>query len=110
MTLRSLHAVLAGINEYCSPVTPLDGCLNDVSAWSDYLNSESSSFQMNVQILQNQEVTKNALVTSLRNALTLASASDVVFFFYSGHGTRQSADPVFASIEQDNALESMVLP
>ena len=104
---RTLFAVLAGINEYRFPVTPLEGCLNDVAAWHEYLNAESS-YQLNIQILQNQEVTKNALVSSLRNALMLASVSDVVFFFYSGHGTRESAGAEFATIEQDNALESLV--
>jgi len=108
MPTRSLYAVLAGINEYRSPVTPLEGCLQDVNNWHDYLNNESSSFNLNIQVLKNTEVTKNALASALQNALTQASVSDVVFFFYSGHGTRESADPVFADIEQDNALESLV--
>ncbi len=108
MSKRKLYAVLAGINEYQSPVTPLQGCMHDVESWREYLDTESSSFQLNVQILQNNEVTKSALVSSLQNALTQASATDVVFFFYSGHGTREFLDPIFATIEQDNALESLV--
>src|SRR5258706_8521354 len=102
MALRSLHAVLAGINEYRLPVSRLQGCLHDVSDWHEYLNKESESFNVDITILLNSEVTKNALSSSLQYALLQASSTDVVFFFFSGHGTREKADSVFSDIEQDN--------
>ena len=108
MSTRSLYAILAGINSYQLPVTPLEGCLNDVSEWKGYLSKESSSFTLNILTLQNEEVTKDALTTALQSALTNATPNDVVFFFFSGHGTRETADEIFSDIEQDNALEALV--
>src|SRR4030095_3227573 len=108
MSVRSLYAVLAGINSYQLPVTPLERCLSDVREWKEYLSNESSSFTLNIHTLQNGEVTKDALTTALQNALTNATTNDVVFFFFSGHGTRETADEIFSDLEQDNALESLV--
>lgn len=108
MTTRTIHAILAGINTYQYPVKPLEGCLYDVSLWKEYLDKESSSFNLRVTVLENEQVTKKKLSTALQEALVNATSADVVFLFFSGHGTRETASPVFASIEQDNALECLV--
>ncbi len=108
MTKRSIHAVLAGINDYAAPVTPLRGCIKDVGVWEEYLKKQKPDFEVNLVVLKNAEVTKSALSDALRESLTKSKKGDVVFFFYSGHGTREAADPVFSELEQDKALESLV--
>lgn len=108
MSSRTLYSVLAGINTYPSPVKPLEGCLYDVESWQQYLESEKDYFEINTTTLLNEAVTKKALASSLQNALISAKGDDVVFFFFSGHGTREESDPVFAEFEQDAALESLV--
>ncbi|HLF63267.1 MAG TPA: caspase family protein [Saprospiraceae bacterium] len=108
MAKRTLYSVLAGINEYPPPVTPLRGCMHDVDVWQGYLTSEESEYTLELKILRNQEVTKQELTDAFRTSLINARSGDIVFFFYSGHGTRETADPVFSEIEQDNALESLV--
>ena len=108
MASRTLHAILAGINTYPSPVKPLEGCLHDVNSWQQYLESESSHFNLKITPLLNEAVTKQALSYSLQAALANASSDDVVFFFFSGHGTREEADPVFSIYEQDDSIECLV--
>lgn len=105
---RSLFAVLAGINTYPSPVKSLEGALNDLQEWKKYLDKQSDHFNINTTVLTNDAVTKNDLTTALVEALKNATESDVVFFFFAGHGTREKTDSLFAFIEQDEALECLV--
>ena len=105
---RSIHALLAGINDYPPPVTPLRGCIHDLESWEQYLRNEATDNKLSHVILKNAEVTKQALVNAFMETLDRANKNDIVFFYFSGHGTREDADPVFTEIEQDNALESLV--
>jgi hypothetical protein len=107
MSKRTLHAVLAGINDYLPPVTPLSGCAHDVQVLHDLLEQEDS-FDCQITVLTNAQVTKQALVHAWSSALGNAKKGDVVFLYYSGHGTREQADLVFSNIEQDEALECLV--
>ncbi len=108
MSKRTLHAVLTGINAYPPPVTPLHGCLADVGAWEAYLRDQKEDFDVRISILKDAKATKAAIAGAWQKSLTTAKKGDVVLLFYSGHGTRESADPVFSALEADNALECLV--
>lgn len=38
---RNIYALLVGIDEYVSPVSPLHGCVNDITAIKEYLEAPS---------------------------------------------------------------------
>lgn len=108
MPKRSIYAVIAAINAYNPPVTALRGCIHDAGVWEAYLNKEKDDHDVHIHMLQDAEVTKQALTDAIRESLTNTGKGDIFFFYYSGHGTRETADPVFSDIEQDKALESLV--
>lgn len=103
-----LFSLLVAINDYQSPVSPLQGCVNDLEKIEVYLQKESAYFQTYIKKLVNEEATKEAIVAQLQEHLGQASDGDVAFFYYSGHGTQEEADPVFWTIEEDRKHEALV--
>ena len=106
--MRKLNAVLCGINEYEYPVTPLNGCVADVEQWEAYIKNQNDQFEVSITKLLNQEATKDEILSAIDSAMTSSSEGDVVFVYFSGHGTRETIDPVFDEIEQDDGMEAFV--
>ncbi len=104
----SLYALLVAINQYNDPIPPLQGCVNDLEKMSNYLEKEHNHFAVNIKKLVNEEATKEAIVSQFINHLGQATNGEVAFFYFSGHGTQEDADPVFWSIEEDRKLEALV--
>ena len=44
----NIYALLVGIDNYASPVTPLEGCVNDVLAIEEYLRYSCQSRGMEI--------------------------------------------------------------
>ncbi|CAN5332589.1 hypothetical protein BH23BAC1_BH23BAC1_17890 [soil metagenome] len=103
-----LYALLVAINAYNSPVPPLKGCVNDLEKIAVYLQKEIDYFEVEVIKLIDKEATKDAVARQFREHLGRASDMDVAFFYFSGHGTQEEADPVFRVIEEDRKLEALV--
>lgn len=72
------------------------------------LNTASHGYVNDIRVLLNSDATKAQVTHALKEALESASEEDIVFFYFSGHGTREEADPLFREIEPDHALESLV--
>jgi hypothetical protein len=103
-----LYALLVGINSYQPPVPPLRGCVNDLQKFVQYLEKESSDFEVHIHKLIDSQATKDNIVNAFTTHFEPASENDVVLFYFSGHGTQEEADPVFWAIEEDHKLESIV--
>lgn len=103
-----LFSLLIAINDYQPPVSPLQGCVNDLEKIAAYLQKESAHFEVKIKKLVNEEATKAVMVEQFRKHLGQASSGDVAFFYYSGHGTQEEADPVFWPIEEDRKHEALV--
>ena len=107
-TSPRLYALLVGIDQYKSPITPLKGCVNDIHKIHNYLENQKDHFKVLVHTLLDKEATKANIITEFRNHLSLAQKKDTILLYYSGHGTQEDADEVFQSSEADKKLESLV--
>jgi hypothetical protein len=106
----NLYALLVGIDRYSAPVTPLRGCVNDVKAVQDYLEGRvtSEAVHLHLQVLLDEQATRQAVIDGFRNHLCKAGSNDVVLFYYSGHGSQELAPPEFWAIEPDHLNETIV--
>ncbi len=103
-----LLALLVGIDAYKKPITPLNGCINDVHKIAGFLQKQDKSFQVEIVTLINDEATKANIVEGFKTHLGSAKKDDSVLFYYSGHGTQENANSVFWPGESDKKLESLV--
>ncbi|MCS3802120.1 caspase family protein [Niastella sp. OAS944] len=88
--MPSIYALLVGINNY--PVKPLQGCINDVVAFRDYLTTQygnSSEIDLQIKTLTDDDTekpTRKHLVNAF-NFFDQAQNGDTCLFYYSGHGS-----------------------
>ncbi|KAJ1383041.1 Caspase-like domain superfamily [Sesbania bispinosa] len=86
-------AVLVGCN-YPNTSHELHGCINDVLAMRDTLVKRFGFNPTNIQLLTDEPGSSSAMPTGVNIKKALASmveqaeAGDVLYFHYSGHGTR----------------------
>ena len=106
--LPKLFALLIGIDTYQKPITPLNGCVNDVQKIEALLEQQKTSFEVHSKTLINEQALKTAIVAQFRTHLGNAKEGDTVLFYYSGHGTQEEANPVFWHGNPDKKLESLV--
>lgn len=89
-------ALLVGINAYKYPdkVPTLRGCLNDVRDVENLLLSERYGFlKKDIFVLTDQQAThENIRKEFVEHLINQAKPGDIVFFYYSGHGSRME-DP-----------------
>jgi hypothetical protein len=102
---QTRYALLVGINEYEPTVsTPknfitnrnplgnewsnLEGCLNDIQAIRQLINIRFGFAESNIKILSNQEATHESIKNELSKLTQKAQRGDIVFFYYSGHGSQ----------------------
>ncbi|MBG1243326.1 caspase family protein [Nostoc sp. NZL] len=107
---RNIYALLVGIDNYLNYVPPLKGCINDILAVKEYLLGRISSdgYKLNLRILLNQDATRQAIIDGFRQHLCQASNEDIVFFYYSGHGSQQATPEEFWALEPDRLDETLV--
>ncbi|QDL11787.1 caspase family protein [Brasilonema octagenarum UFV-E1] len=107
---RNIYALLVGIDEYVSPVSPLQGCVNDIMAVQEYLQGRvaTDGHQLHLRTLLNQNATRQAIIDGFRQHLCQASSEDVVFFYFAGHGSQEEAPEEFWILEPDQLDETIV--
>ncbi|MDB9511652.1 caspase family protein [Kamptonema animale CS-326] len=108
---RNIYALLVGIDQYLPPVAPLRGCVNDITAFEEYLQSRVTSdedYQLHLLTLKNQQATRQAIIDGFRTHLSQANRNDIVLFYYSGHGSQEPAPPEFWHLEPNRLHESLV--
>ncbi|MBD2194628.1 MULTISPECIES: caspase family protein [Calothrix] len=107
---RNLYALLVGIDEYVYPISPLQGCVNDIYAIQEYLEGriDTGEYQLHLRTLLNKEATRQAIIDGFRQHLCQAESEDVAFFYYAGHGSQQEAPQEFWTIELDRLNETIV--
>lgn len=108
--LRNIYALLVGIDKYPSPIHQLDGCVNDINAIEKYLNEriERQNYQPHIVKLPNEKATRQAVIDNFEQHLSKAGRNDVALFYYSGHGSQESAPPEFWHLELDRMDETLV--
>ncbi|MEL6159426.1 MAG: caspase family protein [Cyanobacteria bacterium J06627_32] len=109
---RNLYALLVGINEYDSRsrVPSLRGCVNDIQGIQAYLEGRvaQADFNLNLQVLLNEQATRQAIIEGFQQHLARANAEDVVLFYYAGHGAQADAPEAFWPVSPDRMMETLV--
>jgi hypothetical protein len=106
---RTLYALLVGIDDYAPSVPPLSGCVNDITAFGDWLTARTAGeFQLRVRALQDKEARREAIIAGFREHLAQAGPNDVALFYYSGHGSQEPCPEKFWPIEPDHLDETLV--
>ncbi len=110
MSQRTIFALLVGIDKYAPPVPPLDGCVNDMRAVRDHLKrrAQRNHLRLEMKVLENDQATRFNVVKQFEQHLTQATENDIVFFYFSGHGSQEKAHEVFWKIESDRKNETLV--
>ncbi|EGJ29601.1 MULTISPECIES: caspase family protein [Moorena] len=106
----NIYALLVAIDEYPSPVPSLNGCVNDILGIQEYLQGRVAvdGDKLHIRTLLNRDATRQAVVDGFRQHLCQASAEDVAFFYYAGHGSQEQAPQEFWAIEPERLDETLV--
>lgn len=79
-------ALLVGINKYED--APLKGCVNDVQAMAEYLNTTCGFNSATIRLLTDGRATTEAILERLNWLTTGLEPGDRIYFHFSGHGTQ----------------------
>lgn len=122
----AIYALLVGINNYLAPtneVKPLQGCVNDVEAFSEVLQSRFSVDAEHIVHLVNDsdeksktflfrkdgDATRGSIINYFYDHLIKkCTKDDVAVFYFSGHGAQSFTNEIFHDIEPDGLDESLV--
>ncbi len=107
-TGNRIYALLVGINEYPSNVGRLAGCINDVDCFEDYLKSSFNQRKICLEVLKDNDATRDNIIKMFRSHLGKAGSGDAVFFQYSGHGARCKSAIQFKQFYPDGKDEGLV--
>jgi hypothetical protein len=83
-------ALLIGIN-YTGSDHPLNGCINDIGNINNLLMSKYGYDSSNIVVLTDNTTKKPTLSniqSSMKSLVSNCAAGDVLFFYYSGHGSQ----------------------
>lgn len=109
---RNLYALLVGINEYDrrSPIPPLKGCVNDIRGMQAYLESriDKTAFNLHLHTLTNEQATRQAVIDGFRQHLTQAGPTDVVLFYYAGHGAQAKVPKALRADASEQITKTLV--
>ena len=108
--MKNIYALLVGIDAYTHPIPPLQGCVNDIRAISEYLQGRvtQADYQLHLRTLYDADATRQGIIDGFREHLSQATSEDIVLFYYAGHGSQEQAPPEFWDIEPDRLNETIV--
>jgi hypothetical protein len=95
--MRTLYALLIGIDHYPPPVPRLGGCINDIHEMRRFLEARAGAGEnqvedvLKVKVLLDQEATREGVIRAFREHLGQAGPDDFALFCYSGHGSQEPA-------------------
>jgi len=107
-THNRIYALLVGINDYPPSVGKLQGCINDVDHFQDWLSDTFDPRKLKLEILKNGDATRGNIIEMFRAHLGQAGREDVVLFHYSGHGARSKSAAAFKRFYPDGKDEGLV--
>lgn len=101
------RALLIGINDYTSPKVPdLRGAVNDVEMMKRVLITRLGFPEENIKLLTDKQATRSAVLDAIDELVSTAKKDDVVYFHYSGHGSRARD----ANGDENDGFDETILP
>ncbi|MBK7606552.1 MAG: caspase family protein [Saprospiraceae bacterium] len=107
--MKPIYALLVGIDTYPPAVPKLSGSKKDVHKIKSYLESNFGDRPLHIKTLLDEEASYGQLIEQFRSHLGQAGPDDVVWFHYSGHGSRQFSAPEFVQLNSGKKDETLVL-
>ncbi len=107
--MKPIYALFVGIDNYPAPVDKLSGTVNDVNKIKSFLEKNYADRPLHIKTLLNEEATYDNFISAFRNHLGQAGKDDVVWFHYSGHGSRQPSAQEFEKLNSGKKDETIVL-
>ncbi len=106
--MGKVYGLLVGINDYPASVGSLGGCVNDVEAFAEYLAQEFAAGDLALEMLENQDATRENVIGGFRSHLGKAGKDDVALFLYCGHGARWASANEFHRFYPEKMDEGLV--
>jgi hypothetical protein len=103
-----VYALLVGVNDYGPEIGSLDGCLNDVDLFREYLDHHVDRAALAVEVLKNSDATRANIIGRFRSHLGQARSGDVALFQFCGHGARWASNAAFRESFPDGRDEGLV--
>ena len=102
------HALIIGVDHYpnLDPQYQLSGCVNDARLIRQVLTQRFGFAEEAITSLHNEAATRTAIMAAMERLLSEIAADDVVFFHFSGHGSRRTS----ASPEEASGKDSTLMP
>lgn len=102
------HALIIGVDRYpnLEPQYQLAGCVNDARLIRQVLTEHFSFPDSAIVSLHNEAAIRQAILAAMDRLVEAVAADDVVFFHYSGHGSRRTA----AAGEDGSGKDSTIMP
>lgn len=107
--MKSIFALLVGIDKYPAPTPKLDGTLKDIGKVKTFLETNFNDRPLHIKTLTEGDATRKNFIDAFRNHLGQAKENDVIWFHFSGHGSRQLSSPEFQKINSGKKDETLVL-
>ena len=103
-----VYALLVGINDYGPDIESLEGCLNDVDRFHDYLKHHVAPAALAVEVLKNGDATRASIAGRFRAHLGQARSGDVALFQFCGHGAQWASAAAWRESFPDGKDEGLV--
>lgn len=101
-----VHALLVGINAYAN-VTPLHGCVDDVTAIARVLTDRVGD-ALQLRLLTDAQATRAAIIDGFREHLGAAATGDVALFCFCGHGSQEPCPEEWRALEPSGMNQTIV--
>jgi hypothetical protein len=108
-TQKPIYALVVGIDKYNPPVPALGGAVADAIKIKGFLEKNYGNSPLYLKVLLNEEATYDSLISAFRGHLGQAGKDDVIWFHYSGHGSRQASAPELEALNSGSKDETLVL-
>jgi len=98
-------ALIIGINDYT--LSPLKGCINDMTAIASYLIDNKVFKENEIRLLANNRATTYAIKQRLEWLVADIQEGDKLFFYFSGHGAQFPSRNKYGEVD---GLDEVICP
>ena len=105
---RVVYALLAGINDYQGRVNSLNGCVDDIRGFQEFLEGRVDKDYRRILPLINGDATRENIINGFTGHLAGAGEDDVAIFYFSGHGSYETVEQRYWHLEPTGRNQTIV--
>jgi len=107
--MKTIYALLIGINEYNDPRNNLRGCVRDVESIKTYFQTHfhNKDQEFNPLVLKDEKATRANIITGFDH-FKKAKDGDICLFHFSGHGSQCPSPKEFAHLDVNKKHQTLV--